>query len=353
MLKIRALKEILSGMIAHITLNTSKITDFSKGSAIRTLLEGVGLTIEEFYFNMADNIQWAIENSVYKAFGFEIQDATPSSGKITVVFKEPLRSELTYPKGTEFATSTDEPQQLFFKSLFDTTAPAGATEMVVTAECTVVGTKGNVPTGKIVLKPLYDPRVLYVTNEEAFSGGTEKESKEQRRKRFLNFITTLSKATGDALIYACTSVKGVQGADILDNRAGLVNLFVHDANGELPSTLREAIQKNIEKFRSAGVEVVLLPVTKISVDLNVEITIRSGYSVDTYQSLVQSVIRNKLNGLPVSQPLVVSELIQQIMNSYDEVITRCNVKTPTGDVESSKGTLVRPGEVLVTCVTEV
>ncbi len=79
-LKLKTLSEILNDMITWVSTNTKKVTDFNVGSAVRTLLESVSLQLEEFYYKMYENIMWAIENSLFTAFGFELKKQQQQMG---------------------------------------------------------------------------------------------------------------------------------------------------------------------------------------------------------------------------------------------------------------------------------
>jgi len=51
-LKVKKFQEILRGMVEWVSANTDKLTDFSEGSVIRTLLEAVSSSVEQAYYNM-------------------------------------------------------------------------------------------------------------------------------------------------------------------------------------------------------------------------------------------------------------------------------------------------------------
>lgn len=71
-LKLKNASEILKNAISFVTHATNKITDFTVGSVIRTLLESVSLQLEEFYFKIYDGFLYAVENSIFNAFGFTV-----------------------------------------------------------------------------------------------------------------------------------------------------------------------------------------------------------------------------------------------------------------------------------------
>ena len=59
-MKTRKLTHILSRMIDKTMISTSKLTDFTPGSAVRSLLEAVSLEIEQFYILTKENIEWGV-----------------------------------------------------------------------------------------------------------------------------------------------------------------------------------------------------------------------------------------------------------------------------------------------------
>lgn len=57
-MRTRKLTQILSRLMDKTIQGTSKITDFTPGSAVRSLLEAISLEIEQYYILTRENINW-------------------------------------------------------------------------------------------------------------------------------------------------------------------------------------------------------------------------------------------------------------------------------------------------------
>lgn len=69
-MKTRKLTDILSRMIDKTMIATSKVSDFTPGSAVRSLLEAIALELEQYYILTKENIEWGIEEGIVEAFDF-------------------------------------------------------------------------------------------------------------------------------------------------------------------------------------------------------------------------------------------------------------------------------------------
>jgi uncharacterized phage protein gp47/JayE len=239
-LKMKTLKEILEGMISWVSHSTNKITDFSIGSVIRTLLEAVALQLEEFYFKVYDGFKWAVENSIFKAFGFELLAETFASGTLAIEFYKPLTSAIKFNAGMKFCTTPGIAIPKYYVLTRDVIAPVGATKILVPIQCTVSGTQGNTSESTVVIMLNANTLISKVYNPLPISNGREKETLTERKTRFQQFIQTLARGTTDAIQYGASQVPGVNGVYV-DDSIGLVKVYVHDVNGDLPEALKESV----------------------------------------------------------------------------------------------------------------
>lgn len=345
-LKIKTLSEILDNMVTWVSVSTSKLTDFNVGSATRTLLEAIALQLEEFYFKMYQNVMWAIENSIYQAFGFGIRKATFSTGYVNITFRVPLKKPYTILKGTKFATSSIGKTK-YFVSKEDTIVPQNSTEIMVLVECTERGTQGNVPANTINIMTNPNSEIVKITNPYDFTNGTERETPAERKKRFRDYIKTLARGTVDAITYGCLEVEGVTGVWVDDSNIGFVKVYAHDIDGNLPDELKQRIIENERSYRAAGVEVEVLPVIKRSIDIYVKIYIAKDYDTAMYYTIISSAIYKYLNTFQVSNVLYLSELIQYIMNIDDVAISNVEVVKPYDDIVAGEQELIRSGNIVV------
>ena len=343
-LQIKTFNEILNSM-ANWVKNTSNITNFYVGSVIRSFLEAVAIEIESIYFQMKMGFSYAIENSIFHSFDFERRPAVKASGQVVMVFKTELPQEIIIPKGYIVSTVPVKGEIISFEVTEDTIAFAGYTSVVLNVQCVDAGIIGNVPqySIKIALQPLSFVQTIY--NEYGFYNGAEEETRQDRKKRFSSYIDTLAKATVDAVRYGVLSVEGVAGVYVEDN-IGLVRVYVHDSQGDLPDDLKARVEENIINYKAAGVEVAVKPVVKKLADVTVTVTLTDDVDKESYRVMIVNSITTFLNYFPVSKSLVKAELIKHIMNIDDLSIV--NVVVDMDNVVGvANNEIIRPGTITV------
>lgn len=352
-LSIKSFQQTLKGMVDWTTTNTKKITDFSVGSAVLTLYEAVSSEMEQFYFSMYKNVNWAIENSILDAFNFKRIEAQEAFGYVTLTFYNPLESKLFIPKGTKFATlsSQNGSEVLYYETRGDYIAEKGSVEADVQVYCTTKGTAGNVAADSIKLLVYPINYVQSVTNRFAFLTGKEQEEVSERKQRFNKYISTLARGTKQSIEYGCKEVQGVDGVWVDESEIGVIKCYVHDANGDLPDSLRDQVLANLENYRAAGIPAQVLPISKLLIDISLEVTVLKAYNVDSFKQTLQNRILNFINGLAVSQSFLISDLIQFVMNYDDIAIVNVRVILPTTDVVVPPQHIIRPRDFNLTLIT--
>lgn len=347
-LQIKSMYDVFNDLVEWITAKTDKITDFNVGSAARTLTEAISIQFEEFYFAMKQNVLYAIENSVYNSFGFELKLSKASSGYVTVNFKEALPGDLTFPQGTVFCTSPIY-GYIYFESTEEIYAQKGSTSVMIPIQCKTTGTVGNVPAKSITTIVTSNTVIEEVYNEASFTNGINEETSAERKKRFQNYIKTLARGTSDAIVYGCLEVEGVAGAWCDDNYVGYVKVYAHNSDGELPEELRQKIITNLQNYRAGGIEVEVLPIVKKPIDITLRIMIGNDYDTDTYQELIYALVVNYMNEYSVANNFYTADIIHSIKSAYEDIVI--NISVVTGeDTQIGENELVRPGKVIINCV---
>lgn len=345
-LKIKSIKEILSTLIVNISSRTKKITDFNVGSATRTLLESIALQLEEFYFDMRQNVEYAIENAIYNAFGFEKIAETKASGYVTVNFVEALPNSMIISMGTIFSTSLQYNKVIQFKSTEDVVADKGSLSVMVPVECTTGGTDGNVGAGEIRVIVTGSSMIESVTNQTAFVNGVNEETSMERKHRFREYIRSLSKATRDSIAYGTKEVDGITGVWVDDNYIGFVRVYTHDKDGNLSEELKQAVLTNLEKYRAAGVEVEVLPIVKKETNISLFFVLKDEVALDDYLPNIKQLVVDYLNSFEVASNLYMTNLIGTITENYRDVIV-------TFDILEGEDTNLQNNELIVAGVVEV
>lgn len=344
--KIQGSDGILQKLTNWVANQTEKITDFNPGSAIRTLLESVALQLEEFYYDLKQAVRYAIRNSAYVAFGFDRTDATIAKGHVTIYFYKPLGDDMIIPQGTKFHTGDRLNRRIYFSSTENFYIKAGSISATIPLICDEIGKIGNVGPGDINKLVIGNPRVKYVQNKESFYGGRDRETEIQREVRFREYVHTLQKGTRAAVAYGIKEVPGVAGVYVDDRYIGVVFTYVHDADGNLPSELKEEILNKIKDYRSAGIEVAIKPIVKVPINLHINIKYKDGFDPNVYDVIIHSLVVNYIKSLQASDNVNMSNVVTVINDTYRDIIEYINI-CENEDIEIKKNQLARPGNISI------
>lgn len=351
-LKIKSFQEIMRGMVDWVAQGTNRLIDFSVGSVIRTFLEAVASEIEEFYYKTYKNFIWAVENSIYQSFGFEKIPAMKAYGILRLTFTGPLINDYVLPAGSQFSTYSNNPDEIiYFETQQDYTFPAGSTYADITVYCTEPGEIGNVASYTITQMVNAISFVSTVYNPDSFNTGRNEETQAERKVRFSRYIDTRHRGTKKALEYAALEIPEITGVYVDDPGTGMVYLYCHDANGDLPETLRNRVIKNLENYRPAGIPVFVQPIVKNELDVSLEIHVLPSFNNETFREYLRVKIEDFLDDFVVGQDFIESDLNAFIRGLDEVAIKNCIVKSPVGDVSIGVNELVRSGMIDITLVS--
>lgn len=162
-----------------------------------------------------------LENFVYQTRGIEARKETKSSGFLTL-----LNGEGTIRAGDIFQTSDGTRFQAI-----DTNKVYEGNKFEV--ECLEAGIIGNAPENSITIIPTTIQGIVSVTNETAFGGGYEKETKEDLLKRYYEDLR-IPLTSGNKYFYKkwAKEVTGVKEAKVfpLWNGNNTVKVVIVDTN---------------------------------------------------------------------------------------------------------------------------
>ncbi|WAW11968.1 baseplate [Staphylococcus phage SAP6] len=345
-MRTRKLTQILSRLMDKTIQGTSKITDFTPGSAVRSLLEAVALEIEQYYILTRENINWGIQEGIIEAFDFQKRKAKRSYGNVDIQFYQPLDMRMYIPAGTTFSSTRQEyPQQ--FETLVDYYAEEGTTEITVEVYCKEVGIVGNIPEDIINTIASGSSLIRKITNPTSFNTGTKEESQEDFKRRFHMFVESRGRATNKSIRYGTLQVPDVDGVYVYEE-VGHVTVYAHDKNGNLSATLKNDIITALEDYRPSGIKLDVVGVEKEEIDVSAVVTISNKARIgDTLQRHIESVIRGYLNSLTTSDDLIINDLIQAIMNIDDNLIYDVTFKNLSTNIEVSSKGIIRAGDIKV------
>lgn len=346
-LKIKGFNEILKGMVDWTVQKSTRLVDFTVGSVLRTVYEAVATEIEEFYYWVYQNFLWAVENSIYQSFNFTKQEATKAYGDLMITFTTALPADLFIPIGTKFATRATS-RTLYYETTQNYLIPAGSTYALILIECTEAGTVGNVAANTItgMVNPI--SYVASVSNPSAFITGVDEETDEARKERFSLYISSRSRGTRQAILYALSEVPEVSGFYIDDSQIGIVTIYAHDVNGDLPSLVKSKIEEKLEDYRPAGIPYVVRSFVQVNPAIVVELTVPSVYNNEIFRQFIHDKINQFLLSLGYGETLYISDLTSYIRRLDRNGIINCRVTSPSSDVHPEAFQLIRGGSIEIT-----
>lgn len=334
MFQIKDFASIAASQINIARANQDKITDFSVGSAARTLMDAPAAEIEELYHQMFSGLREAIPVAVYKSFNFARLPAHAASGFVT--FSRSLAdsaSTLTIPRGTVVLSALGGAK---YSTQSAVTLASGVVSTDVLVVCQTVGVSGNaVP---LQINKLEQPinGAVTVSNLSTFANGTAEESDTQQAVRFAQYIASLSRSTVVALHYAArtATVVDTNGNVIeyvtrtgLDEIPGTVKLYLY-ANSGIPSTALlarcqqimdgyrdPATNDIVQGWRAAGVEVRVLPMQERAVDVHLQVGLMWGRVLDSaLQSQIRAAVDSVMRTVQSGDVLYAYALIDAVLS---------------------------------------
>jgi len=346
-LRYKQMTEIYGRLVDHTITNTNKINDFSIGSAVRAIYEATAREIEQLYILTEENIREAIATGVYSSFGFQRKPAQRAYGKVQLVFHNAVQQTLPLPRGTRFTSSLSD-YTMTYETVEDYYIPQGTVTAEVQIYCTITGEIGNVPNNviNIMMTPLAN--IKTVTNAQAFQTGQDEEPLEELKSRFRSYIESLSKGTIPALEYGTRSVIEISGVWV-DEQTGIVYVYAHDRNGDLPDVVRDKVIATLQNYRAAGIPVVVRPVTRKAVNIDVTIVLTDKTAITkALQDKIVAEISRYLNNMQTSQSVILSDLSSVIKGIDRRLIYDITFNDPKANVIVAGNEVVRAGTVKVT-----
>ena len=180
---------------ALFEVGDTRVTDFNEGSEIRNLLEAVAV---DFYALMEDQYElskiafietaegeWLDKHGAMPNINIIRDTGLEAEGTVTFTLPESATTQTVVPIDTVISCTENG---LDYITESDGVIISGQTSCTVSAKCMVVGEFGNCSANTIT-EITSDTGIagLTVTNEDAFSRGTDYEEDEEYRERLLAF----------------------------------------------------------------------------------------------------------------------------------------------------------------------
>jgi len=343
---------IVAAQINHARSVTTKITDFQPGSVARTLMEAPAVELEELYLQMFLGLRDAIPVATFQSFGFTKLPAARASGFVSISRPAPVVSPLPIPIGTVF-TAVDGRA---YASTAAVTWAASQTVVRVPVSYGTPGLVGNIAAGLITVSSAFGSG--YTVSNPAITTGRDPETDVEREARFAEFVGALSRGTVYACLYAAREpvVLDADGNVFeyvtragLDEQPGLVRIYLYTNRGEPSSEILVAAQAMLDGsrddqlgtitpgYRSAGVEIQVLPMLERAVPLSVRVGMFDGYTLNsTVEQRLGDIMAAELAAVPPGATLYLGSLIEAMLAApgVESIVPSTNTNIVCGPSEA-------------------
>jgi uncharacterized phage protein gp47/JayE len=322
---------IISRMLSQIP----STWDIREGSFFRDLLQTSGLEFEQLYSNLdviftSIYAQFASESYLdlrAEEFGLTRKPANKAIGRIDVTGT----NGTIVPVGTLFSTVVlqgSEGRAIRFETTEQATIGAGVANIPSIAE--EGGIAGNVGSGTITQLVSTVVGIASITNNIAFTGGTDKETDVDFRERFLVFVRNpISGGNKADYVTWAQEVAGVGLASTIPiwNGPGTVKVLILDTAGDPASAgLITNVQNYISPTASLGegkapigANVTVAAPDVIDIDVSVNITITAGADGPTVEAAVEAALIAFLKTLNIGEDVLYAAIANVVFDTTDVV----------------------------------
>lgn len=276
-----------------------------------------------------------------------------SVGTITLSRPSAAAGGGTLSAGFTVATTPDDNGD-FASFTIDEDAVFGALDLTVdvTATCTIVGKDGNVAADTIDRmlgldgSPAFDTTIV-VTNAALFAGGVEEESDEDLRDRVRGFFLTQARGTIDAIIFGAKEVDGVERVTVSVDGAGVVTVYVADADGNSSTALVALVSAELEDWRAAGDVVYVTGGVIVEQEFDISLTVRTGVDINALVDRVRQAVISRVGRLNPGETLY-RDMVSAAVRAVDpDAILQVVLNTPAANVTPAANELIRTSIPLI------
>jgi hypothetical protein len=168
-----------------------------------------------------------------------------ATGYLTFYRNTPSMVDITIPSGTRCKSGA-----LFFKTTVEGVLSAGDVSVSVAATAEIRGLSGNVTDHTVTNIYSSVPGIDSVSNPISFVGGTDAETDDELRQRYIDVYTLPGLATSEMIARHLTDLDGVSDARVINCGSGDVEVIV-DWNGGLTENNPDIVSE-LEAVLAAG-----------------------------------------------------------------------------------------------------
>lgn len=356
-MEIQSVNQIYSRLKNSMQSNCDEITDYNKGSIIRSIFEAMAGVGHKFYIDTKIGYDDNLKAIPYSIFGFEKKAGLKATGKVLFFAANPIANDTIIDKGTivkcgNYAFETSE-----FAVI-----RAGETESnLVTCQAEKIGIEYNVEAESInVINTIVPANVVGVKNPEKITNGTNEETDSQLLARFKIFINGLQGGNKYGIQSAVLSIPGVRSCAIeehftLKDDVYSFTVWVDDGTGSMTETLKYEIEDVINGTdvaenpgkRVAGERFDTLAALTVPVDITVHATAKR-VDFEQAESEMTKTLNGYINSLTIGENVLISNLIVALKKySYLQSLNITTNSSTQGDYMLNINQIARAGTILI------
>lgn len=354
---IQSVEQIYTRLRNSMQANCDDITDYNKGSIIRTILEGIAGVGHKFYIDTKIGYDNNLKAIPYSVFGFEKKPGLKATGKVKFMATNPINSDTVIDKGTIVKSGT-----LAFETSEFAVIKAGALESnLVTCQAESVGIEYNVEAKKInVINTIVPSNVVGVENPEKISNGTNEETDSQLLERFKIYINGLQGGNSYGIKSAVLTIPGVRSCSIeehvpLKDDIYSFTVWVDDGTGSMTDSLKNEIEDVINGTdtaenpgkRVAGERFETKAALSVPVNIIVHAAVKR-VDHDQARSEMTRTLNEYINSLTIGENVLISNLIVALKKySYIQSLNIETNASDNGDFMLEINQIARAGDITI------
>lgn len=283
--------------------------------------------------------------------GIERKGAVKSTGILTFSRTTALSYDVSIPSGTICSTPGIEEER--FVTTEDAVLTAGKLSIDVNASAEDGGNSSNVCANTITVMVTPPSGITSVTNEEAFTGGTDEETDDELRERILDSYKNIPNGTNCAFyIDQALKYDGVHSANAIARARGngSVDVYVAGKGEAVPSDLLSQISSDLSVIKEINVNLQVKDPTFITVNIGVQIEIEDNYEFSLVKEKCETAIIEYVKSLKISEDLLKVDL-GNIVYNVDGVKNYAIISGLAYDKTADKDELIIPGTITISEAT--
>lgn len=332
-LPLQTFATLVQNMAAAVQSATSCAVDLTVGSVLRAILEAnasVALWMQWLIYQVLQTTRaatstgddldtWMADMSLARLPAVAAVGTVTFSRYATMTTALiPAGGLVRTADGTQtFGVTADDTDPAWTSSLNGYVIAIGQDALTVPVEALTAGGAGNVLPGTITMLATAIPGVDLVTNTAPTEDGADAEQDAAFRARFVDYISTRSRATIAAIDYAICSVRQNLSFVVLENvdttggtSIGNFVITVDDGTGYPPSALLSTVYAAVDAIRPVGSTFSVQPPAVLLVNISLLISTETPIEKASTMGPVTLAISEYVNTLAIGAVLPATRVAQ-------------------------------------------